>query len=241
MSEPKGSERRRFPRVAGAVKIRLKLLRGGVHEAMEGRSRDMSVGGVAVWVARELPPGARLEVAFVGLAGGDDIVATGRAAWCCWREERQAWEAGIELLGLSEDALSKLLSLINAVEWTRRRGAHDTAGAPRTRFDPPPGSKAAYRRAGSLHDAPWHEAPLRGLSLRDVYLSLSEPLGRGADLEIQLQPDDGDPLPMTLRGMVAEIFTSVRGDTWEARVSIRHLSDQDRMRLAAWLSGMIGQ
>jgi len=241
MSESTGSDRRRFPRVAGTVKIRLKLLRGGPEGPVHGESRDVSVGGVAVWVAKELPPKARMEVAFLGLAGGDDIVASGRVAWCSWRADRLAWEAGIELLGLSEDALSKLLSLINAVEWARRRGAQDTAGAPRTRFDPPPGSTAAYRRAGSLHDAPWHEAPLRGLSLRDVYLSLPEPLGRGADLEIRLQPDDGDPLPLVLRGMVAEIFTSLRGDAWEARVSIRHVSDQDRMRLATWLSGMIGE
>ena len=227
--------RRRFPRVAKLFRVNVLLLDPRRPRNLSARSRDVSVGGVSVHVSEELPKGAALRVTFSGLQPGEDLTVEGRVAWCAFDAKRGAHEAGIEITGLDTERLEKLLMLIGRPNWQRSR-ARDTA-----HFLLKEDLLVERRRTGSQSEKDWLRTSSRRMSIREIVIFSPEPVGRGTNLELRVHLPDTAP-PTFCRGAVCEIAAGRRSNHWNVNVAIDRISDEDRLRLAAFLSGeLIGE
>ena len=121
MSAEHGSERRRFPRVRSACKLRVKRI-GASGVAVAGGDSvtvNISGGGLCYRSAEEMSAGEFLAVEMALPEFNSPIVALGRVAYC---EPGQAgFEIGIEFwwVGWGDDSAQRAIS-----DWIKTRLAH---------------------------------------------------------------------------------------------------------------------
>ena len=226
-------ERRRFPRLAKTFRVSIRLRKSPSPEAVETESFDVGVGGLAVWVKKPIPPGRTLRLTIHGLRPNQEVQLTGRVVWCAYNEKVEANEVGIELLGLDGDRLEKLLMLISERGWTPGRPQDSVL------FDLTEDVTIEFRPSGSKSRRDWLKTSTRRLSLREIVISTHDPPARGADLEMRLLPPDGDSRPLSCRSAVRKVQAGRKSNEWWLTVDIQKISDEDRLRLAAFLSAEV--
>lgn len=225
-------ERRRFPRVAKVFRVKLRIRRPPQEESYETRSRDVNVGGVAIWMRNEMPLGTALRATFVGDHPGLAFQAEGRIAWCAHNPEADAYEAGIEFLNLDSESLERLLALISEKGWgtARFRDAFH--------FDLPSDLPIEYRPSGMTGRRGWRRSSCGRLSLREIFFRSEEPFGRGRGVELRLQLPGAEGGTVECRGSVSEVKADRDGD-WQVGVGLDRIDNAERLRLAAYLSSQL--
>jgi hypothetical protein len=231
-----GRDRRIYPRVARTIGLGLRPLSDGEDKAFGGESIDLSLGGLAVRVPRRLPTGSRLYIDFPQLREDKGITVMGRIAWCKYDERLRAYEAGVELLGLTEDQLGKLLLLITEDAWNT-----DAPMGP-GRIALSEHMVVEYRRAG-LFGLRWRPASSDEIALRQLVVVTAKPLPLKSRLHLRLFLPDGRREPIPCKGMVLRQRPDQKPNRaqvdWDNVVEIRDMAWDNRLRLVAFLSQRI--
>ena len=103
--------RRKYYRVLREMKVRYRLPRlGDPH--MDGRTVDVSLGGVRLNVRRELPPGEVLEIVIHDEHNDRDVVLTGTVGWAVWNESTRSYDVGIQFPKLSPEQCEQARELV---------------------------------------------------------------------------------------------------------------------------------
>jgi len=225
--------RRQFPRLVKDVHVGVRRMTPSDEGAIEAETRNVSVGGVAVWVTGEMVKGTPVKLNISGVKERGVIQVKGRVAWTLYNNRHKVYETGIELVGLRPETLERLLLLIS------ERGLKYGSIREKTHFmlDDPVG--LTYRRAGSTSERDWTAGTTRELSLREVVLQVKELLTRGPELDVRLDLPGRGKCGVTCRGEVCEVNQAGRINEWDATVMVREISAEERMRLAAFLSSHI--
>ena len=224
----KPTERRRFPRVAKAFRVKLRIRRPPREESYETQSRDVNVGGVAIWIRNEMPLGTAIRATFISERPGLAFEVEGRIAWCAHNPEAQAYEAGIEFLNLDPESLERILALISEKGWGTAR-SQDAF-----HFDLPTELSIEYRPAGTAGRRGWRPSSCRRLSLREVFFRSEEPFGRGRGVEVRLHLPEDHGGTIECRGSVSQALADREG-RWRIGVALDRIKRDERLCLAAYL------
>ena len=105
------------------IRAAVELEFSGPEEAVEGYTRNISYGGIGLYVRRPLAVGREVWVGIHYLNGcrleGDEAVCS-RVRWC--RPEGAWFAAGIEFERMDEDLNPALIAFLEQTEWLRNTG-----------------------------------------------------------------------------------------------------------------------
>jgi hypothetical protein len=107
-SKKSKTERRGFPRVMAPVFFRVPKIHGS-----KQRVSNLSLVGVRIYSDERLEVGERLELEFF-LPDGTTVEASGRVVWTRDMPEgaEAVYDVGLEFIGLSENAVKKLKTVL---------------------------------------------------------------------------------------------------------------------------------
>ena len=223
-------DRRRFPRVAKAVQLRIDVLQEDRGQGRPAESVDVSVGGVCAQLGKRLPEGTQVLVTFVGMPADHDLQVRGRIAWCEYNRTRRAHEAGVELLELSDEEIERLLLLVTEQSWSAK------APPDHRRIHLSKHLVVEYRQRGGWLGGGWKTASTEEVSLREAVLKAEKMLPRSTKLQMRLLLPDHEPGPLSCDAVVTDHQPARRPSEWDHVVVFEGISQEDRSRLAGFLS-----
>lgn len=222
------AHRRRFPRVARKIKMRVRVVETGEPDE-DGETIDVGLGGVRATLRRKTPLGSRVNLCFEGLGSEAPIELPGCVTWYGGQISEGRHEFGIELLGLSREQQEEMLALVTDQGWTasskgRRHYVHLRKHV-----------IVAFRRANWWLGFRRQHASTTEMSLRGVLLHTDQDLPLKMRLNLRMIVPDGQPEPVECYGYVAEKATGAAPGAWVVTVAFDELSEEARCRIAAHL------
>jgi len=227
------SERRRFERLAKSIRLRARLRKTDDSEVCDAHTSNVSVGGVGVKFRRESAVGARLAVTFLDIGPSGGFEVDGIVVWCEYDPKTHSYDTGVEFQELSPDQAERLLMVISERAWEpggQRDSAHFRLGR---------NHMVEYRKAGGLLRRRWRPGACNAMSLREIVLISEEKPQPQTTLALRVHLQDGKSEPIECEGVVVGQSKSHRPTGWEAVVAIQQVSQEDRMRMAGFLSQLI--
>lgn len=104
-------EKRRFLRVRHGIEVQCHIA-DTESSLAEGRTTNMSLGGVRLVLRRQVPEGQRLKLSFLNESCGLHVVLNGAVVWARRRDPSAACEVGVQFDQLTASRQDEVLALL---------------------------------------------------------------------------------------------------------------------------------